>query len=77
MTDNPNGLAVRKSYGIYFSCEASWWSVARLSQDEEAIYDAVIRTDNALSSALLSSGKALSSGQNPASQQFLFSKSSQ
>ena len=43
MTDNPNGLAVRKSYGIYFSCEASWWSVARLSQDEEAIYDAVIR----------------------------------
>ena len=34
-------------------------------------------TDNVLSSALLSSGKALSSGQNPASQQFLFSKSSQ
>ena len=34
-------------------------------------------TDNALSSVLLSSGKALSSGQNPASQQFLFSKSSQ
>ena len=36
-----------------------------------------VTTDNALSSALLSSGKALSSGQNPASQQFLFSKSSQ
>ena len=34
-------------------------------------------TDNVLSSALLSSGKALSSGQNPASRQFLFSKSSQ
>ena len=34
-------------------------------------------TDNALSSALLSSGKALSSGQNPASRQILFSKSSQ
>ena len=34
-------------------------------------------TDNSLSSALLSSGKALSSGQNPASELFLFSKSSQ
>ena len=37
----------------------------------------LVHTDNALSSALLSSGKALSSGQNPASQQFLLSKSSQ
>ena len=37
----------------------------------------ILTTDNALSSALLSSGKALSSGQNPASREFLFSKSSQ
>ena len=38
---------------------------------------AYIYTDYALSSALLSSGKALSSGQNPASRQFSFCKISQ
>ena len=49
----------------------------RLKSPPQEDFIIFLSTDYALSSALLSSGKALSSGQNPASRQFLFSKSSQ